>query len=49
MNPKLYKKLIADQIKPGQEVTVEGRCSYVPKEGKGVVLMEECVLRKEGV
>ena len=46
MNPESFKKMVADKIEPGQEVTVEGRCSYQPKEGKGIILMEECVLHK---
>jgi hypothetical protein len=45
MNPDSFKKLVADKIEAGQEVTVEGRCSYQPKEGKGIILMEECVLQ----
>jgi hypothetical protein len=48
LSPESFKKLIADQIEPGQEVTIEGRCSYQPKEGKGIILMEECILRKSG-
>lgn len=48
MSPKNFKAMVADKIQPGQDVTVEGRCSYQPKEGKGVILMEECVLRKSG-
>lgn len=46
MTPKIYKAFITDGIKPGQEVTVVGRCSYSPKEGKGVILFEECEVRK---
>jgi len=45
MTPKLYKSRIVDRIQAGQEVTVEGRCSYEPRAGKGVIQMEECILR----
>lgn len=48
LSPANFKTLVADKVQPGQEVTVEGRCSYQPVEGKGVILMEECVLRKTG-
>lgn len=48
LSPDSFKKLVADQIEPGQLVTIEGRCSYQPKEGKGIILMEECILRKSG-
>lgn len=45
MAPKVFQTLVADAIKPGQDVTVSGRCSFQPKEGKGVIVMEECEIR----
>ena len=46
LNPKSFKKLVSDKIQPGQTVTVEGRCSYQPREGKGIILFEECAILK---
>ena len=46
MTPKNYKRVIVDGVKPGEEVTVVGRCTFQHKEGKGVILLEECELRK---
>jgi hypothetical protein len=48
LNSKTFKTLVADKIQPGQEVTIEGRCSYQPREGTGIILMEDCILRKSG-
>jgi len=46
MTAKMYKALISDSIKPGDEVTVVGRCNYNPKEAKSIIFFEECEIRK---
>jgi hypothetical protein len=46
MSTKLFKAQVVDRVQSGQEVTVEGRCSFQQRAGKGTIVMEECILRE---